>query len=614
MHFLKIIFILFLVNTIYAKPLKIDDKTAFYDLLPSSHIYIDKTKALTIHDIKNKQQEFIKNDKKLLGYGYSPDFDVWVKFTLFNNTDKSIERTIEYDNSITSKIEFYEEKQTHTVLKDGLFSINSKRKTINPTFKIKLHPYKSKTYYIKTRSHITALIVKLNLWNNEAFYEKEIKHQLYLALFFGSMIILALYNLFIFFFTKDISYLYYVLYIVGLMLHHVIYVGFASIYFLNQEWIIHFIELSPLIVAFPIFALALFSKSFLHLKQYPKLNNILIVYLVIFPLFLFTIIINDSMHQYRNIFFISLLFYLISVTIYAAFKKNRQAYFILFGCVSILLAFIFMYLSSAGIFNIYEHFKYIIELSLIFEAIIFSIALADRINHLQKDKENAHKKLFAQQKNEQQRLEIKVTEKTKDLKVALDEKGLLLKELNHRVKNNMQTIVSLIRLQGDEIEDEKLHDIFLTIQNRINAMSHLHELLYKQDNLSYVKAYEYFDLIIEEIRESYDTNVDIDFDINTELKMEQAIYCGLILNELISNSFKYAFENRHGNINISLDKVDNDFQLIVYDDGIGYNQNKPSNSLGMVLVNTLAVQQLKGKINIDSTNGVRVEIHWSNDA
>lgn len=614
MHALKILFLIIFTTITYAKPLSINKQTTFYDVLPYSDIYIDKTKKLGLLEIQKKDALFEKNDKTLLGFGHSPNFNVWVRFILTNNSNETIHKILEYDNAIASEVILFEAFNDTLLAKDGLFNINKNRKTINPMFKLELQPNETKTYYIKTSSYITTLIVKLNIWGNDSFYAKEIKHQLILSLFFGAMVILALYNLFLFFFTRDISYFYYILYIVGLIFHHVIYVGFSSIYIFDQESLMTAIKFSPLIVAFPIFALALFSKSFLNIKQYTRLNLVLNIYLFTIPLFLIAIKFNETLHQYRNIFFISLLLYLIGISIYAAIKHNRQAYFVLLGWLSILIAFVFMYLSSAGIFNIYEHYRYLIETSLIFEALIFSIALADRINYLQKDKDLAHKRLLNQQQNEKERLEHTVHEKTKDLKVALDEKGLLLKELNHRVKNNMQTIVSLIRLQHDKIEDKKIKDVFITIQNRINAMSHLHELLYKQESISHVNAYEYFDVLIEELKESYDNEINIEFDIQTELKMEQAIYCGLILNELVSNSFKYAFKDGCGNINISLVKHNNLFILLISDDGVGYNTQKQTNSLGLILVNTLAKHQLKGNIDIDSTDGVTVKIGWeSND-
>ena len=608
----KTIFLILFSTMIYANTLSLDEKTQFYDLLPSCEIYIDKNRTLTIKDIVKKDIKFKSNDKKLLGFGYSPDFDVWIKFTLKNNTNKTINKIVEYSNALTTDIIFFDISSKKS-FKEGLFNINPNRKTLTPIFKIKLNPKETKTYYIKASSYITTLIVKLNIWSIDSFYEKEIKHQLILALFFGAMFILAIYNLFIYFFTKDISYLYYVIYIFGVTLHHSMYVGITHLYFISSELMIYFIEYASIFVALPIYALGLFTKSFLQVRQYQNLNIILNIFLILIPISVIFFITTDNYDKYRNILTMSLLIYLMIITIYATVKKNKQAYFILFGWFIFLTSGIIMYMSSAGIFNIYLYFPYLIETSFVFEAIIFSIALADRINNLQKDKVEANNKLILQQQNEKERLETQVSEKTKDLKVALDEKGLLLKELNHRVKNNMQTIVSLIRLQGDEIEDDRFQDIFITIQNRINAMSHLHELLYRQDNISHVNAYAYFDILIDELKDSYNNEVDINFDIKTELKMEQAIYCGLILNELITNSFKYAFPHKKGNININLIKEKGKYKLYISDNGIGYKQDTDTSSLGLVLVNTLAVEQLRGEIKIDSSNGVKVEVIWGDN-
>ncbi len=612
MFYLKIIFLTLFSTILYANTLNIDNKTPFYDLLPHSQIYIDKTQNLTIENIQKKDIIFKNNDKKLLGFGYSPDFNVWIKFTLKNNTNKTINKILEYDNSLTTEICFYNSSTKKNFI-DGLFNINPNRKTINPFFKIQLKPQEITTYYIKASSHITTLIVKLNIYNSNNFYEKEIKHQLILALFFGAMFILAIYNLFIFFFTKDTSYLYYVLYIFGIIIHHTLYVGIAFIYLLKEDFVIYIVESASIVVAIPILALALFTKSFLQIKHYSINNKILNIFIFLIPISIIVFSTNDIFIIYRNFLSVTLSIYLIFLTIYSAFKKNRQAYFILFGWFVIFIAILCMNLSSIGIFNIYKYFPYLIETAFVLEAIVFSIALADRIKQLEKEKIIANNKLITQQQNEKERLEIEVYEKTNNLKIALDEKSLLLKELNHRVKNNMQTIVSLIRLQADEIENEKLKDIFITIQNRINAMSHIHELLYKQDDISHINAYEYFNILIEELKESYNKNINIIFDIKTKLKLEQAIYCGLILNELISNSFKHAFPKKHGNIKIKLLKKHNIFQLYISDDGIGYNQNISSASLGLVLVNTLVKDQLRGDINTTSTNSVNIKIKWSDN-
>ncbi|MCT7908952.1 ATP-binding protein [Arcobacter lacus] len=603
-----VLFIIFSSN-IYANILNIDENTKNIDLLQYSEIYIDKNRSLTIEDIKNSNIKFEKNDKNILAYGYSPNFDVWIKITIKNNSNKPILKIIEYNNPLTTNIDFFDSnKNLH--LKDGFLIGNLDKSTINPIFKIELNPNEENIYFIKATSNITTLIVDLKLWDENVFYKKEIKHQLILSLFFGAMFILGIYNLFIYVFTKDKSYLYYVLYIFGLILHHLVYVGFAKLYIFNLETLKIIIELAALFVALPIYFLGFFTKSFLQTIKYPKLNKILNIFLIIIPLSIIFFLLTEEYDKYRTNLLMLFLIFLMIVTIYASLNKNRQAYFILFAWLVFLSSGLLMTLSSMGIYNTLP-FPYLIEVSFVLEAVIFSIALANRITNLQKEKNEANQKLIVQQENETKRLSKEVDLRTKDLKVALGEKEVLLKELNHRVKNNMQTIVSLIRLQSDEIEDEKLKDILLTTQNRIAAMGHLHELLYNQENINFIDVYEYFETLVDEVKSSYDESINIHLDIKTKLKMEQAIYCGLMINELITNSFKYAFLNKKGNIYIILEKSNNILKLSVKDDGVGFDKNHTTFSLGLTLVNTLAINQLKGKMDIESKNGTSITISWN---
>ena len=101
------IFFLF-TSILYAKVMTIDEKTKLYDVLPSSQVYIDRSRQLTIDDIITKDIQFEDNNKSFLGYGYSPDFDVWIKFTLKNKSDKTIYKLLEYANSMTTDISFYD--------------------------------------------------------------------------------------------------------------------------------------------------------------------------------------------------------------------------------------------------------------------------------------------------------------------------------------------------------------------------------------------------------------------------------------------------------------------------------------------------------------------------
>lgn len=607
MFILKPIFIiLFITTALFSQePIPIDNYTKKQEILSLSEVFIDKTNSLDISKIK--KQTFVKNNSSSLHYGYSPDFTVWVKFILHNNSNQMIEKTLEYANPITTNIEFYD---GDNIYQDGLFQLNLTKESINPIFDINLKPNESKTYYLKASSKVTTLIIKLNLIDKKVYVKESFKHQMILAMFFAAMLILAVYNFFIYFFTKDINYLFYVLYMLGLINHQLFYTGFGNIYFFTQEISTIGVSFAEFYVAATLLMFALLVRSFLYIKQYKTIYKLFNGCLVLFP-FIITVVWYLEIYTIRNLFSFILLIITTAIVIYAIYKKNRQAYFVGIGWLMFALAVGFMYLSSTGIIDIFDDFKYLVEIGLILEALIFSIALADKINQLEHQKNKANMELILKEQIVKAKLEKQVKQKTKDLKEALDEKSLLLKELNHRVKNNMQTIVSLIRLQKDKIKDDDTKELLNSIQNRINAMGSFHELLYNQENVSYINTKRYFHMLADELQESFNSeNIIINYDIKTNLKTEEAIYCGLIVNELITNAFKHAFKDKNGQINIKLEKYLDNYILSINDNGIGYDKKTTKENLGSLLVNSLVTKQLKGRIEKDTKNGVKIIITW----
>ncbi|MEA3353463.1 MAG: 7TM diverse intracellular signaling domain-containing protein [Campylobacterota bacterium] len=607
----KLILFLFLTTIIYAKPIIVQSTLKVDEILSSSKVYVDETNTVTLKDIEENKVAFKNNNDKRLSYGYSPNFNIWIKFTLQNNTDKIITKILEYNNPLTTHIELFD-LENKLSYKDGILQINKDRNSLTPIFNIVLNPHETKTYYLKASSYITTLIIELKLWEVDRFYNKELKYQSILQLFFGAMLILAVYNMFIYFFSLDKSYFYYVLYILGVVIHQLMYTGVAHTYLIKQQWLIYSVEYAVLVIMIPVLTLAFFSKAFLKLSQYKKHNRILniliFITIAVTPLFLVT----DMYNNYRNIPSIILAIFLIYITIYALIDKNRQAYFIITGWSIIFFAVIVMYLSSLGVFPIFKVFPYFIESAFLLEALLFSVALADKINHLQIERDNINQTLITQQETEKDRLSIEVKNKTEELQEAVHQQTTLLKELNHRVKNNMQTIISLVQLQAVEIEDKDTLDMFLTIQNRISAMRHLHELLYKQKDVSHINSFEYFDILVDALQCSYDKDVDITFNVKENLAVEPAIACGLILNELVTNSFKYAFsdDSIDAKIDIELYKVGDMYHLNIFDNGVGYNVKTSRTSFGLVLVTTFVKEHLKGTIVIDTTHGVSNKIVW----
>ena len=343
------------------------------NLLKNSYIYNDQTNNETIETIKDKSFTPI-NQTKSLSFGYSPNFTLWIKFILTNNSDEVKEKIIEYENGLTTDLKFY---NGSFMEEEGLFHIKSNRKTINPNFIVKLKPNETKTYYLQIFTSITTLIVNLSIHDTIDYYEEELKHQNILMIFFSSMIILALYNIFVYFFTKVRSYLYYVFYIFTICLHQFFYVGFANIYIQEMYLMKIAIENAAIIVALPALSLALFTSSFINTKvNFPKIHKYLKIYLILFPIIIIIIVLREEHGWLRNIFSVILLVSLFIITIYSVVKKNRQGYFLLFGWIVFFLSGMMMFLSSLGVYNFYDVIPYFIEIFLVFEAIIFSIALS----------------------------------------------------------------------------------------------------------------------------------------------------------------------------------------------------------------------------------------------
>jgi len=588
--------------------LEVDSQKTFENLLPNAEIYIDENNIVTIDTVET--QSFSKNHQKSLGFGYSPNFAVWIKFKLENKSDKQIDKVIEYANPLTTDVTFFD-LQSKRTLKDGLTHIHPNRESLNPIFEITLEPHSSKTFYIKAYSHITTLIVSVNLWDKKSFYRHEIKHQFILALFFGAMGIIILYNFLIYWGTREISYLYYVLFFLSISLHHILYRGLAGLYLLSAHAVTLTVEFSAILVALPAFFLALFTKNILALKQYPKLNKLLTYYLTIFP-FLVIFFPIMEIYKYKNLFSILLALFIFFIIIYSTWKRNRQAYFLIVGWSLSITSGVLIYLSSVGTINMFSFFPYYLEVALIAESLIFSLLLADKIKQINREKIMIQENFISYQKEEKRKLTNMVREKTKALNESLKEKDLLLKELNHRVKNSIQTIVSFLRLQIDEIEEKKTQKILMNIENRILSISHLYALLYTKENICFVNTHEYFSLLIKDIETSYAMpHIKIELQTEVNIPSEYAIYCGFILNETIINSLQHAFVGRDGgDIFITLKKEDDQYRLSLYDNGIGYNTQSSSDSLGLIIIETLVETQLQGELSIDSNNGTKIEIIW----
>ena len=201
------------------------------------------------------------------------------------------------------------------------------------------------------------------------------------------------------------------------------------------------------------------------------------------------------------------------------------------------------------------------------------------------------------------------------IKASLKDKEVLLKEVHHRVKNNMQIISSLLNLQIQYVDDKEAVNVLMESQNRVKSMAMIHEKLYLSKDLTQINFVDYIESLVSNLFYSYNINnthikplLEID---QISLNMETAIPCGLIISELVSNSLKYAFPNeKQGEINVSLKSEDNYYKLTVSDNGIGLPEELDldnAKTLGLKLVHILT-GQIDGEITINKKYGTEFNI------
>ncbi|MEM7296840.1 MAG: sensor histidine kinase [Bacteroidota bacterium] len=199
----------------------------------------------------------------------------------------------------------------------------------------------------------------------------------------------------------------------------------------------------------------------------------------------------------------------------------------------------------------------------------------------------------------------------------MNERETLLKEIHHRVKNNLQIISSLLNLQAGSLEDEAAIDAVKEGQNRVKSMALIHENLYQNDDLSGIEVDEYIENLTRTLygsfgvdEEKIKTNLSVE---KIRLDIDTLIPLGLMLNELLCNALKYAFPEGQGNLALSLRQSENKLDLKVKDDGPGISKEKleNGNSYGWKMIKSLS-RKLKADISIENDRGTQISLSIRN--
>jgi two-component sensor histidine kinase len=199
-----------------------------------------------------------------------------------------------------------------------------------------------------------------------------------------------------------------------------------------------------------------------------------------------------------------------------------------------------------------------------------------------------------------------------DLERAVEEKKVLMRELHHRVKGNLQTITSLLQLQLRTVDDERARRSLEESRGRVAAMGLLHERLYRSGSPDRLELASYARSLMSDVVRAGGVGSDVETELRLEevdVSVDDAVACGLILHELATNALRHAFPGGRGTLRVELRREAGDGILVVADDGVGMDADeaRSAGTLGLELVESL-VEQLEGSLDIDTGDGTRVEI------
>ena len=609
-------------NNTLSDTLRITSKQNVYRAGTYLSTFEDKSNSLELQDVINRNS-FRPSNSKI------PNFEItestyWAKIVVQNLTNSTDEFMLELEQITAEKLALYykpiNDKSDYNIIdiKKGSKKYSSRLYL----FDINIPKGESAILYLKFKANWTTKFPVL-ISSKERMIQQNSDNELIKGFYLGILFIMIFYNLLIYFSIKDKSYLYYVLYVTLLLIFQLNFFGYINKYLLF-DYPIHYEVLVKTIPSLILISVMLFIKSFLNLKLHLPILNKGLDYSIIFCVLLFFLgSSNHFIHLYyniSNIFTLIISLYIFFISVVLSYKQHVLAKYFLAAWLILLTAIAQLSLSNLGVIPYYVFTSHSVELGTLFEVTLLSFGLAYRINLLKKEKEISQEKtikLIQEKKNiinhQNVVLEDLVYERTKELELQNkiirdnnDEKSIMMREIHHRVKNNLQMINSMVRLQSRYLDKENASDSLKEVERRILTMSLLHEKMYQSDNLVSINIKEYITAVMSDLTHIFNNKKNVKYTLNIEnlsFKTETILYIGLLVNELITNSLKHAFnEQDDGHLHINLFRKNiNECVLNVINDGVEINFEKLNNSdsLGQRLIRNF-VKQLNGELSIES--------------
>lgn len=541
------------------------------------------------------------------------------KFTsLENHDDLVISKTywVRVQPSDDLKGEFILQTANPYIQNVSLFDEDGVLQAVGNKFSLSINE-NSKTYYLfyPFTDINNEQGISISLTDRYEFYENELKFTIYQTVFLSVLSFILFVSIFFIVRSKDKVYIYYALYIACVLLFFSYQFGILgnSIEIVNQippGWI----WISSASLTYFYF---LFARHFLNLKEVDPISNEVIIwgfrfiYLIITAESISLLVGFDLLHQvWYKILVMSVQVGLFSVFLYRIYRmKTVLSNYFLIGAMVLLFSTLGGQFAST--FRFVTETNLFIQIGLLLDMFILSIGIAVRMDLIQKDRNLAQSKLIDQLKlNERlqqeytDKLENQVAERTSALDKRNSENETLLREVHHRVKNNLQMITSLLSMQQRRLESDAAKNVISLTKNRVKSIGLIHEHLYKHEDFSKIDLYEYVWELTHMIVDSSIKNPKpkITFEIPKQsADIDTAIPIGIILNELITNCVKYAFNNHDSpTLTIRIEDLHDELIVKVVDNGHGASNDEIKSGFGHTIVNTL-VQNISGSIHNEST-------------
>ena len=536
---------------------------------------------------------------------------LWVRLKL-NKDSLSPKAVIVVKNTYCDNIILNYTLTNNTTILDtlGILYPHSKNKLnhYQPAFNIDIDQLSSPYVYLKIESR-WSMVIDVYVEKKETFYQTRITAYLIAGLLIGGLLLMGIYNLFLFFSTRDFSYVIYVLGLLGAILSqgYIFGILIPIISPKSPEFSLRF----PIVVmAFTGLCSTWFTIRFLEIKKTSMFFYKLLIFCIFFSLFSISLELLgfDSLSRKVNIVeVIGISLVIFTSAAYSLIKGNKIALYFTIAWSFYLSGMIIFALKTVDILPHNSFTRFFMLFGTFMEVLLLSFALGHKYYLVRVEK----KRLEEQTREELEQL-VKV--QTKKLETSLEEKDVLLKEIHHRVKNNLQLVISLLDMQVASVKDIKNKEILDQSMSRVYSMSLIHQKLYQSENMAMINMKSYLEELFFYIENSYNyKNLVLESKINVDdqdLSLTQAVPLGLIVNELLTNSFKYGLHKNEANkIIISLKFESRLIVLTVADSGKGFEVEESNkgikNSLGLFLIKSLT-KQLRGTISryVESNNFV----------